>query len=169
MANTPTILKAAPALLAFLALLVGGNAQSKDPPASMTSVALTEEDGVTSISIDTDGKAHFGITEIKEPHRILIDVNGAGLGSGLEVPGDATALVSKAVDPWVGVDPSLVIVPAACFEPHFGFDQGVHPDRPEAERYVVHSQEATWHAPFLREVFESYFKLKNLLGLADDA
>lgn len=79
------------------------------------------------------------------------------------------ALLSKALDPWVGSDPSLAIVPAACFEPHFGFDLGAHPDRLEVERYVVHSQDATWHAPFLRGVFQSYFKLKNLLGLADDA
>jgi len=79
------------------------------------------------------------------------------------------ALLSQALDPWSVADPSVAVVPAACFEPHFGFDQGQHPQSTEVERYVMHSQDATWHAPFLKGVFESYFKLKNFLGVADHA
>ncbi|HET6486776.1 MAG TPA: glycosyltransferase [Spirochaetia bacterium] len=79
------------------------------------------------------------------------------------------ALLSQALDRWSSSDPSVAVVPAACFEPHFGFDLGEHAESTEVERYVVHSQEATWHAPFLKDVFESYFKLKNLLRLADHA
>jgi type IV pilus assembly protein PilQ len=97
MTGTIPIRRAAPVLLALLALLAGGNAQSKSHATTIKAVALSEEAGATSVSIDTGGKVHFNVTEIQEPHRVFIDVNGAGLGSDFEAPGDRTALVSKAV------------------------------------------------------------------------
>ncbi len=101
-------------------------------------------------------------------HRLQAAVHRFGFLRELNITySTGPALVSKALDPWVGAGPALAILPAACFEPHFGFDRRPHSERQDVERYVVHSQDATWHAPFLREVFESYFKLKNLLGLSD--
>ena len=82
------------------------------------------------------------------------------------------AFLSRALDEAVRAGDSLEVLPAACFEPHFGFDTAAFTAMlalPVGEQYVAHSQDATWHAPFLREAFQSYFRLKHLFGMESHA
>lgn len=80
------------------------------------------------------------------------------------------AFLSKALDSAIHSESSLAVLPPSCFEPHFSFDTAAFSAmraRPDRGQYVAHSQDATWHAPFLRELFRSYFRLKHLFGVVN--
>ena len=78
-------------------LLAGGSALSKGSGATVGSVVLAHASGVTTVTVETDAKAGFIVTEIAVPHRVLIDVRGAALPSDVEMPVAETPVVEKTV------------------------------------------------------------------------
>ena len=78
-------------------LLAGGSALSKGSGATVGSVLLAHASGATTVTVETDAKAGFIVTEIVVPHRVLIDVRGAALSGDVEMPVEKTPLVEKTV------------------------------------------------------------------------
>jgi len=83
--------------LTVLTLLVGENALSKGSASTVRTILLSHDAGVTVLTVETDGKAFFGYTEILVPHRVFIDIKGASLSGDVEMPVEKTAAVSKTV------------------------------------------------------------------------
>jgi type IV pilus secretin PilQ/predicted competence protein len=83
--------------LFLIALVTGGSALSKGPSAEVRSVLLAQEGNATTVTVETDGKAFFSVTEIAVPHRVFIDVKGASLSGDMDMPVEETAVVSKTV------------------------------------------------------------------------
>jgi len=94
--KSPYLVKASLPLF-MIAFVAGGNALSKNPTAQVHSVLLDHEGGATTVTVETDGKAFFSVTEISVPHRVFIDVKGARLSSDVDMPVEKTAVVSKTV------------------------------------------------------------------------
>ena len=84
-------------LLLALFLLAGTQARGKDSATRVKAVILAQDDGVTTVSIETDGKAFFNVTKIKDPNKVFIDIKGSGLSGSLEMPVETTSVVSKTV------------------------------------------------------------------------
>lgn len=92
-----TFLMKAALTLTVLTLLVGENASSKSSASTVRTILLSHDAGVTEVTVETDGKAFFGYTEIQVPHRVFIDIKGASLSGDVEMPLEKTAAVSKTV------------------------------------------------------------------------
>ncbi|MFH1435029.1 MAG: type IV pilus secretin PilQ [Pseudomonadota bacterium] len=84
-------------VLLALFLLVGTKASGKDSATRVTAVILAQDDGATTVSIETDGKALFSVTKIKDPNKVFIDIKGSSLSGSIEMPLETTSVVNKTV------------------------------------------------------------------------
>jgi type IV pilus assembly protein PilQ len=85
------------ALGIVVVLLAGGSALSKGSGATVGSVLLAHASGATTLTVETNAKASFVVTELVVPHRVLVDVRGASLSGDVEMPVEETPVVEKTV------------------------------------------------------------------------